>query len=96
MNRYLRIIWLLGSSLLVGLGGFVLALAFMLPLILRYSSDFSRTPQWVRGLMAILGYGLPVSFFTANMIRHWRWADEKVPSRTNNQNPSPSKDGAGQ
>jgi Sec-independent protein secretion pathway component TatC len=95
MNRYLRLIWLLVSSLLVGLAGFVFALALMLPFILRYSSDFSQTPQWVRGLMAILGYGLAVTFFTANMIRHWRWADEKVSSSTNHHDQSPSKDGAG-
>lgn len=84
--------WLLASSLLVGFAGFMIALAIMLPFLLRYSSDFSQPPRWVPFLMAILGYGLPAIFFTANMIRYWRWADREVLPSTDNEDQSPSTD----
>lgn len=76
MKRYLRLASLVFSSALFGFGGFLIALGIMLPLILRYSSDSTPMPQWVRMMMGILGYGLPIIFFTSNMVTHWRWADE--------------------
>ena len=86
MNRYLKLIWLLASSLFFGFVGFMLSLTLMLPFILRYSSDYIRTPQWVRLLMGVLGYGIPILFFTANFIRLWRWADRKMlPSDVKNE-----------
>ena len=85
MTRYLRLLWLLVSSLCSGFVGFMLALTIMLPFILRYSSEFIKTPLWVRLLMGMLGYGLPIVFFVANFVRLWRWADE-YPSASDAKN----------
>ncbi len=75
MIRYLRLLWLLVSSLLLAFGGFMLALAIMLPFMLRYSSDYVEAPLWIRLLSGLLCYGLPTIFFIANMISGWHWAD---------------------
>ncbi len=54
----------------------MLALAIILPFTLRYSSEFSKPPQSFYIFIGIVGYGLPLLFFTTNVIRLWRWADE--------------------
>ena len=88
MIRYLKLLWLLISSLFCAIAGWILALTIILPFTLRYSSPFSRPPQWFYTLSGIVGYGLPILFFTASFITLWRSADAhssacdaKIPSK---------------
>lgn len=70
----------------------MLALAIILPFTLRYSSEFSKPPQSFYIFIGIVGYGLPLLFFTTNFVRFWNWADE-YPSASDAKTQSKVKTG---